>query len=387
MFPNAVAEYAKLDRSLIHSGVAVNSKEGIALLKDMQPDVVVCFGGPVYRQAFIEACPMVLNYHSGVSPLYNGTASARFAFANGHPHLCGGTLMKMSAVVDGGDLLGHFLPAIDERDTPATLFMKTAHGAATMYHGCLAHLEREGSNWAGLPQGRPLFYFRSADWTVHHGQRVRAHLRAGRAGKFQRPERVLNTGEDETRTRRNKCLKQRSRACSFRNRESEAFVAIRRWKCGRVSRIPTAHSQALAGPRERGLLPLRWPFVFLVRGVLQMLHAGTIARRPCRTATVYQFAPLQRAVEFINADERPAQPYLAVTFGGFDQNQPEFLALFDEFGVKVTTFVITSKLDNQNLMWRNPLSGIRPQVDEQTYVKKLTAPPPKLVPASRTVAK
>ena len=191
MFPNAVAEYAKLDRSLIHSGVAVNSKEGIALLKDMQPDVVVCFGGPVYRQAFIEACPMVLNYHSGVSPLYNGTASARFAFANGHPHLCGGTLMKMSAVVDGGDLLGHFLPAIDERDTPATLFMKTAHGAATMYHGCLAHLEREGSNWAGLPQGRPLFYFRSADWTVHHGQRVRAHLRAGRAGKFQRPERVL----------------------------------------------------------------------------------------------------------------------------------------------------------------------------------------------------
>ena len=91
-------------------------------------------------------------------------------------------------------------------------------------------------------------------------------------------------------------------------------------------------------------------------------------------ATVYQFAPLQRAVEFNNADERPARPYLAVTFDdGFDLNQPEFLALFDEFGVKVTTFVITSCLDNQNLMWRNKLSVIRAKVDEQTYVKKFNA--------------
>ena len=60
-----------------------------------------------------------------------------------------------------------------------------------MYHRFLADLERAGSKWTGLPQVHPLFFFRSADWTVHHGQQVCAHLRAGTAGKFQRSERIL----------------------------------------------------------------------------------------------------------------------------------------------------------------------------------------------------
>ena len=60
----------------------------------------------------------MLNFHSGVSPLYNGSATILFAFANGHVHLCGGTLMTMSPVVDGGDVLAHFLPAIEAETHP-----------------------------------------------------------------------------------------------------------------------------------------------------------------------------------------------------------------------------------------------------------------------------
>jgi hypothetical protein len=59
-----------------------------------------------------------------------------------------------------------------------------------MYHRFVTELEIS-AKWIGVPQGRPLFYFRSADWTVHHGQQVRAHLHAGAAAKFQRPERIL----------------------------------------------------------------------------------------------------------------------------------------------------------------------------------------------------
>jgi len=101
---------------------------------------------------------------------------------------------------------------------------------------------------------------------------------------------------------------------------------------------------------------------------------------------IYQFVPLRRAVEFNNSDEKPAKPYLAVTFDdGFDLNQPELLALFDEFEVKVTTFVITSCLDNQNLMWRNKLSVMRATVSEQTCVKHFNALAASV--GSRTVAR
>jgi len=89
---------------------------------------------------------------------------------------------------------------------------------------------------------------------------------------------------------------------------------------------------------------------------------------------VYEFVPLQRAVELNGGAEAPAAPCLAVTFDdGFDLNKKELQQLFDEFGVKVTTFVITSCLDNKNLMWRNKLSVIRATVEEEKYVPKYNA--------------
>jgi methionyl-tRNA formyltransferase len=181
---------AAANQQKVHRGVVVNSGPGIDLIKGLRPDVLVCFGGPVYSNAFIDSCPMVLNYHSGLSPLYNGTSSIRFAFANGHPHLCGGTLMKMNSVVDGGDVLGHFLPDITESDTPSTLFAKTARGAAVMYSRLLGHLER-GKISSGVPQSRPLFYYRSSDWTLFHAQMVRSHLRAKVAARFRRTEQIF----------------------------------------------------------------------------------------------------------------------------------------------------------------------------------------------------
>ena len=172
-FPGAAAP----DPSLTRSFADVNSPEAVAWLASLGADVGLCLGGPIYRASLIESVPLMLNFHSGVSPLYNGTSTIAFAFANGHAHLCGGTLMVMSAAVDGGDILGHYLPAVERNDDPATLFAKTVRGAAEI---AVRFLDGFGDGgFARVAQPPPLFYYRGSDWTVDQGQRVRRRMADG----------------------------------------------------------------------------------------------------------------------------------------------------------------------------------------------------------------
>ncbi len=188
-FTGAEDEYRERVAPLARTVSDVNAPDSIALLRELEAEVVVCLGGPIYRPALIEAAPLMVNFHSGISPIYNGTATIAFAFANGHPHLCGGTLMLMSPVVDGGDILGHYLPAVESGDDPGTLFAKTVAGAARLAALFLTHLDR-GEGFTRCAQTPPLFYTRGSDWTIHHGQCVRRLLEQGIAPEHLREERV-----------------------------------------------------------------------------------------------------------------------------------------------------------------------------------------------------
>jgi folate-dependent phosphoribosylglycinamide formyltransferase PurN len=189
-FPEAAAAYERAGVPAVARRVAdVNGDETISLVRKLAPDAVLCLGGPVYRKPLIDACGTMINFHSGVSPVYNGASTIMFAFANGHVHLCGGTLMTMSSVVDGGDIMAHYLPAIEPGDDPATLFMKTVHGAADVCSRFLDHVARAGS-FTKVPQTPPLFHCTSEGWTVHHTQRIRRHLELGTAARHLRPEQV-----------------------------------------------------------------------------------------------------------------------------------------------------------------------------------------------------
>jgi methionyl-tRNA formyltransferase len=132
----------------------------------------------------------MINYHSGISPLYNGASSAMFAFANGHVHLCGGTLMRMSTVVDGGEILAHYLPEVEADDDPASLFMKIVRGAAMVGSSFVEALGARGT-FTSVPQPPPLFYYTNEAWTVYQTQQVRLHLRRGTAARYVRPERTI----------------------------------------------------------------------------------------------------------------------------------------------------------------------------------------------------
>jgi len=177
-FPNVAAAYGEVGAPVAVRVPDVNAEATIRLVREAAADVVLCLGGPIYRAPLINACGTMINFHSGVSPIYNGASTIMFAFANGHFRFCGGTLMTMSATVDGGDILAHYLPAIEAQDTPATLFMKTVRGAAETADRFLAHFERTGA-FARHPQPSPLFYYTSGDWTLHHAHQLRRHLKRG----------------------------------------------------------------------------------------------------------------------------------------------------------------------------------------------------------------
>jgi folate-dependent phosphoribosylglycinamide formyltransferase PurN len=196
-FSDGVAAYDRIPKSLIHAHCGMHDIDALALLRSLQPDVTLCLGGPVYPKAFIDASPLTLNFHSGISPLYNGTASIRFAFANGHPHLCGGTLMIMSTQIDGGRVLGHYLPAIESGDSPESLFDKTVHGAATMYTRVLGHLSvstrlpTEDAQLKSVSQATPLFYTHGFELGWRHKRAIARYLRTDIAAQFERSEKIV----------------------------------------------------------------------------------------------------------------------------------------------------------------------------------------------------
>jgi folate-dependent phosphoribosylglycinamide formyltransferase PurN len=189
-FPDADARYEARVAAVAERVEDVNGERAIRRLGELAPDVVCCLGGPIYRAPLIASVPLMLNFHSGVSPLYNGADTIAQAFANGHLALCGGTLMTMSPTVDGGDMLAHVLPAIEAGDTPGRLFARTVAGAIDAYLAVLAHLA-DGGQLSGVRQPPPLFYLRASDWTAVQGHRVRRLVAEDAAARRTREQRIV----------------------------------------------------------------------------------------------------------------------------------------------------------------------------------------------------
>jgi methionyl-tRNA formyltransferase len=203
---SGVDAYYRIPADRIFPDVALRDSGAVDLLKSLRPDATICLGGPIVPGAFIGASPLTLNFHSGISPIYNGSSSAEFAFANGHPHLCGGTLMKMNAAVDGGEILAHFLPAVEGGDSPSSLFAKIVMGAATTYDRVLAYVATHGcAALTSVPQPKPLFQTRGAQLGWYHATMIERFWRKDIANQATRGEELIeywNAGNAETAHRK-----------------------------------------------------------------------------------------------------------------------------------------------------------------------------------------
>src|SRR5262245_37133577 len=186
LIPDTVNNYARhCAKRAVHID-NVNAYDGISMVSRCEADVMICFGGPIYCKELISSCGMSLNYHTGLSPIYNGASAIYFAFASGHIDLCGGTLMTLSPKVDAGDVLSHYLPRIEATDDPATLFVKSVIGGVGLCNSFFQTAKPDG-HFVTVPQGQPFFYHRARDWTVAHSHAIGRIIRQCEVARFSRP--------------------------------------------------------------------------------------------------------------------------------------------------------------------------------------------------------
>lgn len=110
----------------------INSEEVIEKIKEFRPDIVFCHGGPIYEEGIINCAPLVINFHSGISPNYRGAHSHLFAYIDGSKYDIGGTLMKLNSKIDGGDIIRQCRPILKHSDTPKEIFVKIMESGCSL---------------------------------------------------------------------------------------------------------------------------------------------------------------------------------------------------------------------------------------------------------------
>lgn len=102
-------------------------------------------------------------------------------------------------------------------------------------------------------------------------------------------------------------------------------------------------------------------------------YAGSTIDRFDRDLAVlkkyFEFVSLADLVRQNGSRAEPSKPLLALTFDdGFDALRNGVMEVLDHHAVRVTSFVITGMVGNENLMWRNKLAAIRALREERLYV-------------------
>lgn len=182
-----------IPKKLIYGVDDVNSKKSIQKAKELKPDVICFLGGDIVRKEFLSTAKITtLNYHSGVSPFYNGSGTTYSAVAEARPNFCGGTLMTMNERIDGGDILAHYLTPIEPNDNSALLFLKGIKGAVKLYSLVLDQMIQTASSPTGFAQGRSVRYCTSSDWTIYQDLKLSQFEDSGKMSRYVRDEKVLS---------------------------------------------------------------------------------------------------------------------------------------------------------------------------------------------------
>ncbi len=85
---------------------SVNADETIAILKEINPDVVIVNGTRIISRNVLNSVPAkFINVHAGITPLYRGVHGAYWAIVQGDIKACGVTVHLVDARIDTGDVL------------------------------------------------------------------------------------------------------------------------------------------------------------------------------------------------------------------------------------------------------------------------------------------
>lgn len=183
--------YSTIPKDIIHSIETVNSNLCYDLIKENNIDVICFLGGDIAKSEIINSVSLCLNYHSGISPFYNGNKTVMRAVGDYRPNFAGGTLMKMNERIDGGKILKHYLMPIDENDTYADLFMKGIIGASKVYSEVLTQI-KNNDIIEGVVQQRTFKYVRNVDWIITDDIKLRKFIKSNRIKIYKRKEKIID---------------------------------------------------------------------------------------------------------------------------------------------------------------------------------------------------
>ena len=188
--------YDDIDKNKIFNVQTVNNSDALKIIHEKNIDIICFLGGDLAGKEFINSPKIsTFNFHSGISPIYNGNKTLFHALSDLRPNFCGGTLMKMNERIDGGEILSHYLVPIDETDTPSTLYMKNFQGCLKLYTEYLNF-----GNFAeeGIPQKKSFKYYRNIDWTIANDIKLSYLRKKEIIKRFSRKEKIIKYYNDSS---------------------------------------------------------------------------------------------------------------------------------------------------------------------------------------------
>lgn len=120
----AILAAAALDPSPVRGArtvPSVNAEETVALLRTLEPSVVVVHGTRIISARVLRSvdCPVV-NLHAGITPRYRGVHGGYWALAEGRAELAGATVHVVDEGIDTGPVLAQATFAATPADSIAT---------------------------------------------------------------------------------------------------------------------------------------------------------------------------------------------------------------------------------------------------------------------------
>ena len=195
-FSSYLDKYESIDKKIKYDVNSVNSNFTIELLKSHDIDVICFLGGDIAKKYFFDELKntLVLNFHSGISPFYNGNKTTFHAVSDFRPNFCGGTLMKMNCRIDGGSIISHYLTPIDIDDSPSDLFFKGIIGSVKLYTIALKNLHFLKEY--GIDQNKSFKYLVNNDWNIINDVKLNLFKKYNKIRPYLREEEIISYTND-----------------------------------------------------------------------------------------------------------------------------------------------------------------------------------------------
>lgn len=118
----------------LHTVEDHNGEDCLALLSDANPDVMLVYGTAVIADATLSQARLTaLNMHTGLSPWYRGDSTLFWPVYYDQEDKLGVTVHRLTAKIDGGDIVATAPVAHEAGDTEADLFAKGVREGTRLY--------------------------------------------------------------------------------------------------------------------------------------------------------------------------------------------------------------------------------------------------------------